>query len=110
MPNTDSFHEDPVITNLLAITDLCPEMWDSGDPLDDIHFTSDTISHQRLLNKLKVYGTVRDINIMTGSIKCHPAWQCPGPILFVLFINNLPDMIQSTAHIFAMTQVCTDTS
>jgi hypothetical protein len=24
-----------------------------------------------------------------------------GPILFVIFINDLPDMIRSTAHIFA---------
>ncbi|KAK2164131.1 hypothetical protein LSH36_68g05040 [Paralvinella palmiformis] len=24
-----------------------------------------------------------------------------GPILFVLFINDLPDIVQSTAHIFA---------
>lgn len=101
-------------------------MLDSGDPVDAIYLdfrkAFDTVPHQRLLNKLKAYGIVGDINdwiraFLTGRthrvvvnsslsswlevLSGIPQGSVLGPILFVLFINDLPDMVRSTAHIFA---------
>ena len=96
-------------------------MHDSGDPVDAIYLNFskafDTVPHQRLLNKLKAYGIVGDTAFLTGRthrvvvnsslsswlevLSGIPQGSVLGQILFVLFINNLPDMVRSTVHIFA---------
>lgn len=97
----------------------------SGGPVDAIYLyfrkAFDTIPHQSLLNKQKAYGIVGDINdwissFLTGCthwvvftsllsllkmLSGIPQGSVLGPILFVLFINELHDMVRSTTHIFA---------
>ena len=114
------------MTQLLVVIELWTEMLDSGDPVDAIYLdfskAFDTVPHQRLLNKLKAYGIAGDtydwiIASLTRRIhqvvvnSSRSSWLevlsgiprsiLLGLILFVLFINDLPDMVRSKVHIFA---------
>ena len=114
------------MTQLLVVIELCTQMLDAGDPVDAIYLdfsqVFDTVPHQRLLCKLKAYGIAGGINdwirafltgrthrvVVNSSLSSWlevtsgiPQGSVLGPILFVLFINDLPDMVRSTAHIFA---------
>jgi len=101
-------------------------MLDSGDPIDAVYLdfrkAFNSVLHQGLHAKITAYGinahvldwihallVDRKQRVVVNS--CLPAWlevlsgipqgSVLGHILFVIFMIDLPDMIRSTAHIFA---------
>ena len=108
----------------------CMEDWsaalEDGHCLDVIYLdfqkAFDSVPHQRLLNKLEAYGITGTLKkwlidfligrrqrvILGGeasewtTVKSGiPQGSVLGPVLFVLFINDLPDALNSTVKIFA---------
>jgi len=100
-----------------SVLELWTEILDSGDPIDAVN-----LDFQRLHAKIIAYGingqildwtqaflTDRKQRVVVNS--CPSAWlevlsgipqgSVLGPMLFVIFGNDLPDMIHNTTHIFA---------
>jgi hypothetical protein len=114
------------LTNLLETFEEWTSALDAGYGLDvlylDYQKAFDTVPHQRLMVKLKWYGVDksllrwisefvgrREMRVVVGGVGLYwgpvssgiPQGSILGPLLFVLYVNELPSLMKSRVKLFA---------
>lgn len=113
-------------TNLLESMEDWTRIMDEGKGLDiiflDYQKAFDTVPHKRLIAKLSAYGLRGNVlewlkdflhgrqqQVRVGNSKSSwtrvtsgvPQGSVLGPVMFLLFVNEIPDLVQSTVKMFA---------